>query len=672
MIARALSLLVFDMVVQPLSAASEPADTSSVRSAGELRNVTVTASRRKHSNAIQAVPTQYLDKKAIDDLGLESVAEAMRQFAGVSVKDYGGIGGMKTVSVRNLGAAHTAVSYDGMTVSNTQAGQIDIGRFSLDNVSLLSMSVGSGSDLMQTARHYASAGVMAIETERPHFGNRPYSMRIKVKGGSWGQFCPQLRYWQRLGQRTSLALDATMTRADGIYPFTLKNGRIVTREKRYNSDITSWQGELNLYHTFADSSRLDVKAYGFHSERGLPGVVVLYNPTTRERMWDENFFGQVAWSKFLSRQWQLKVRGKYTHSWNRYEDYNVKYTGGVMSDVNRQDEYYISSTIGYTSVTGLSLSLAEDLSVNTLRTNINGSPNPLRFTSLTVLAARYRYGRLTAEGNIVGTYTTEHISIRQGFIGTEPDDRRKLSPSLSASFRLLHNEPLYLRAMLKNTFRVPTFNDLYYLRIGNTSLRPERANEYGVGLTWNMRPQPWLRYLSLTVDGYFNNVRDKIVAFPSTYVWKMVNFGKVDICGVDATLAAELPLMHRVSLSLAGSFTRQDARNMTEGDASYNSQLPYTPKTTGSMSAILSTPWLTLGYSFAGQGRRYSMDQNIKEYEIKSYIEHSLSFSHLFEWKASRLKLQLSVHNLTDCQYEIIKYYPMPGRSWTASAVWTW
>ena len=45
------------------------------------------------------------------------------------MKDYGGLGGLKTISIRNLGAAHTAVSYDGIAVSNSQAGQIDIGRF---------------------------------------------------------------------------------------------------------------------------------------------------------------------------------------------------------------------------------------------------------------------------------------------------------------------------------------------------------------------------------------------------------------------------------------------------------------------------------------------------------------------------------------------------------------
>lgn len=36
----------------------------------------------------------------------------------------------------------------------------------------------------------------------------------------------------------------------------------------------------------------------------------------------------------------------------------------------------------------------------------------------------------------------------------------------------------------------------------------------------------FLNYLSVTVDGYYNDVTDKIVAFPTTYAWKMANYGK--------------------------------------------------------------------------------------------------------------------------------------------------
>ena len=117
-----------------------------------IDEVTVTA-RRLTNKVSSAVPVQVMTGQDISQLGIQNMADAVRRFAGANVRDYGGIGGLKTVSVRNMGAAHTAVSYDGVTVSNCQAGQIDIGRFSLDNVSLLSLSIGQGEDMLQSARH---------------------------------------------------------------------------------------------------------------------------------------------------------------------------------------------------------------------------------------------------------------------------------------------------------------------------------------------------------------------------------------------------------------------------------------------------------------------------------------------------------------------------------------
>ena len=87
----------------------------------------------------------------------------------MTVKDYGGIGGLKTVSIRSLGAQHTAVGYDGITLTDCQTGQIDIGRFSLDNVDRLSLNNGQSDNIFQPARFFASAGILNIQTLTPLF-----------------------------------------------------------------------------------------------------------------------------------------------------------------------------------------------------------------------------------------------------------------------------------------------------------------------------------------------------------------------------------------------------------------------------------------------------------------------------------------------------------------------
>ena len=644
------------------------ADANDTIRTGRIDEVVVTAERSRKTNIFETIPVQSLSGNDIRQLGLQNIADAVKRMAGTNVKDYGGIGGMKTVSVRNLGAQHTAVSYDGITVSNTQAGQIDIGRFSLDNVGMLSMAIGQGSDIMQTARHYASAALLAIETERPVLDKGDSRLRLALKGGSWGQQNPSVRWWCQAGENTMTTLDADYMRADGRYPFVLRNGKEKSNEKRNNSDIEQWHGEANVLHKFGDGGSLDTKAYFYHSQRGVPGSVVLYNDNSKERLWDENFFLQTAYKRHIARQWKLAIRAKYTHSWNKYEDTNAKYTNGKKTEVNRQDEYYTSATLGWKPTSWLEMALAEDVAVNKLRTTVNGSPNPLRTTSLTALVSKAKYGRMTIEGNIVMTYATESLTESEKYAIKKPEDRKKLSPSLSFSYRLLPDEALYVRAMTKSTFRLPTFNDLYYLQIGNTSLRPENAHEYGAGMTWNSRPIGPLRYVALTIDAYYNDVTDKIVAFPSTYIWKMVNFGKAEIKGIDATMGTEVDIAKGYSIVANGSLTWQEAKDKTEGNATYGSQLPYTPKVSGGLSVMLLTPWVNVGYSATGQGKRYSMAQNTREYQLDGYMEHSLSLSRDFLLGDNILRLQLTVNNITDKQYEIIKYYPMPGRSVTASA----
>ncbi len=633
-----------------------------------IDEVTVKA-RRTPQSVASAQPVQSLGHEQLEALGIQSVADAVKRFAGTTVRDYGGIGGLKTVSVRSLGVAHTAVNYDGVTVSNTQAGQIDVGRFSLDNVEELSLAIGQGSDLLQSARAYASAGVLNIRTQRPIFeeGSNE-TWRVSVRGGSFGYITPSVRYARKWTNRTVMMLEGDYMRADGVYPFTLKNGRTETTERRHNSDIYSWHVEGNLYHTFRDESRLTGKGYFYKSERGLPGGVIFYNPIARERLWDENFFTQMAYEKHFSPEWQIRALAKYNHAWNRYEDTNVKYQGGKQMDVHRQDEYYASATVRWMPIQELTLSCAQDGFVNTLRNNIDDSPNPVRLTSLTALNANLRMGGWNLSTHMMYTYATDEVKS-----GIRPADRKHLSPSLSLSYRPWSSEALYFRILYKNTFRMPTFNDLYYRRSGNTALRPEDATEYNVGVTWSAKPSiSWLSSLSMTMDAYYNQVTDKIVAFPSVYVWRMANYGKVEIRGVDATLVTTLFFNKGWAMDVMGNYTYQQALDVTNPSAkNYRHQLPYTPQHSGNASLILKTPWMQVGYTLMFVGKRYFMDQNIPSNEIDAYVEQGVSASRTFSFgKTHTLRLQADVLNLANRQYEVIKYYPMPGRSWRLGVVW--
>lgn len=70
-----------------------------------LDEVTVTAQSYK-----DVIPAQTLKGKELDGLRSHSVADALRYFSGVQLKDYGGVGGLKTVNIRSMGTNHMGVT----------------------------------------------------------------------------------------------------------------------------------------------------------------------------------------------------------------------------------------------------------------------------------------------------------------------------------------------------------------------------------------------------------------------------------------------------------------------------------------------------------------------------------------------------------------------------------
>ena len=71
---------------------------------------------------------RLLDRGDMLTMGVTDMADALHRLPGITLRDYGGAGGMKTVSVRGFGAKHTGVSYDGVMISECQSGEIDLSR----------------------------------------------------------------------------------------------------------------------------------------------------------------------------------------------------------------------------------------------------------------------------------------------------------------------------------------------------------------------------------------------------------------------------------------------------------------------------------------------------------------------------------------------------------------
>lgn len=621
-----------------------------------IPGITVQA-KRIPKDITAPAPLQTMEKTQMERIGALDVADAVRHFSGVSIKDYGGIGGLKTISVRSMGAQHTGVSYDGVSIGDCQSGQVDISRFSLANVSRLSMTIGQSDDIYQSARLFASAGVLQIETSQPSFDARDFQLNALVKAGSYGMINPSLLYSQKLGQKHSFSLYGDYLRADGNYPFTMKNGNILINSKRNNSDIQTIRAEATYYANFTSKQDLKIKAYLFDSDRGLPGSVIYDNPYAAERLYDKNYFGQFLYENRFDKRLKLKVLGKYNYNWTR--DYNNE-SSGITDNRYRQTETNLSAVLWGEPIKNFQLSFSQDFSYNYLSDNLVKCQFPRRYTLLSVLAAHYTYKNLSLTGSLLNTYITETVEL-----GEAAADRKRLSPAISLSWKPFNQIGLRIRASYKDIFRNPTFNDLYYLVIGNSKLRPETTKQGNFGLTWAETWYGIFEFFSFSADAYYNKVNDKIVAVPTMFIWKMSNIGKVETIGLDINAALEIRPIEQLKVYLNGNYSFMNAEDITDRtNKTWRQQIAYTPRHSGGCSATIETPWVNLTYNLNYASERYTKTQNTPDNRIKPYADHGLSVFRSFNWNGHKFRIQADALNLADVNYEVIRFYPMAGRNY--------
>lgn len=626
--------MLFNLICCLLPLCSSAADTLETHALPEA-SVEVSAVSLRHEVSA-STPQQALSVETATQLGITEVSQALKLMQGVMVRDYGGVGGMKTVSVRHMGATHTAVTLDGIPVSNCQEGQIDISRFPTSQLSQIRLGIGAPANLLAPASVEAASGVIALSSAD--------SLQSSIKA-SYSSF----NTCQGTLSLPHLWLDYRHT--DGDYPFTLTNGKTIEHLRRNNSQYSSISSQISLG---------GLQVYYHHSDQNLPGSVILYNNVSREKLATDNFLVQHRYNRRLlsldtpqqptttpHSTLDLQLLAKYNFAHDHYFDGTPQSAGGLVQHWfrYRQHEAYVSagllshSTLD-TRHSTLSVSLVTDLAANSLITDIEKVPKPLRITSNTVLRAKFQSRRLQLNGSLL------FAAVRDD----NASDFTRFCPSASASYKLCgvdesSRQRLYVRASARSAFRVPSFNDLYYQRIGNKTLRPETSQEYNLGLTASFL---WRHTnLKLTADAFRNKIENKIVAIPGTFSWRMYNYGSQTMQGVE------------VAADMSANFCGY-ALQVSAGYGFADCNLPYTPEHSANGNLIVRTPWGTsVGYTMQYYSERYSRTLHEWRYRMPAFADQSLTLSHQF---GKKLHAQFSCHNLFGTQYEIIQYYPMPGR----------
>ena len=215
-------------------------------------------------------------------------------------------------------------------------------------------------------------------------------------------------------------------------------------------------------------------------------------------------------------------------------------------------------------------------------------PEPYRWTHMVAIASAVSFKKFSAQASLL--YNNTRDKGESSAAGTTPvgADMKisRFTPALFMNWYPFRTRDFSVRGFVKNNFRMPTFNDLYYAEVGNSNLRPEKATQYDLGATYTAKICK-TGIVTLKADGYYNVVRDKIIAYPKgqQFRWTMLNLGKVHITGVDFEAHGQMQIS-KVKAGLRLQYTYQRAVDVTdENDSYYKHQIPYIPKHSGSAIA---------------------------------------------------------------------------------------
>jgi len=654
-----------------------------------IQEVIVTGMRPVY-NLSSPAPVQVMHSRALGRLNCLSVADAVRYFAGVQMKDYGGIGGLKTVDIRSMGTNHMGIFYDGIQLGNAQNGQIDLGRFSLDNLEAISLYNGQKSEIFQSAKDYGSAGSIYLTTIQPKFADGENTkIRVVYKTAfyeaidfplSYGLTNPSVLWQQKLNEKTSGTFNAEWLYTNGRYRFEDKmynnDGSVAydTTAIRQNSDVNAIRIEAGINGTINDGD-WNVKTYFYDSERGLPGPTVRNVYWRNQRLWDRNFFFQGSFRKKMGRRYDFKTNAKYAYDYTHYLDRDD--ASIWTNNTYRQQELYLSVINKYEILPFWNISLPVDLQYNKLDADLELFAYPQRYTVLVAFASALSLEWFKMQTSLLTTAVHETVEKN-----IPAPDRNAWSPTVFASFKPFRKEDFHIRIFYKKVFRMPTFNDLYYTLIGNSFLKPEFATQYNAGITYGKGfDHPVFTNIALQADTYYNRITDKIIATPTSkfFRWEMQNLGLVEIFGADIAVHTMFRF-NNLYMKNSLNYTWQQVEDRTDpAQSNYGHQIPYTPRHSGSIIVNAEYKSWGLNYSFIYTGERYNNQENIRQNHVQPWYTGDMSVFR--EWKphsqkphprllstgegrTAKFKISAEVNNLLNQYYAVIDNYPMPGRNY--------
>lgn len=596
-----------------------------------------------------------LDKAKIRDLNAQDAGELMRYVPGLVIKSYGGLGGMKTVSSRGLSSQDNSIVVDGFERNGMQTGQVNLAQIETDQLIAVRRMDPEFHSVYVPVSAMVKGDILELISLLRALPSDTFQLKASARYGSFDTYEGNASILMA-GKRSGFSLFGKYRRSEGDYDYTFRNGTIVESGTRANNDYR----DLCLNGAFAHRFRknaLNVRYRFMSYDQGLPGSVILYNAFADERLKgnDHRLEADIA-SGY--RSWgEYRFYGAFGYNELTYSDPSFYANDEGLNTVYRNYEAVLGASYLIKKIQSIRLLIGLESKYSYLDSDRYFAATPSRNSTILFLSG----GRKIGDINIsISTPVQFYSDIN----GSEQYTRWAFTPALSM-YRHESSRGISWKADLKRSFRMPTFNELYYGGIGNIELNPEKADQLNIAISYrNKANRTWSFQSKYMLHSAL--IRDKINAIPTKnlFVWSMQNVGRVLSYGIDTDLKLTRKIVQNTGeVSFGVVYNWLVCLDITNPESpSYLDQIAYMPE--HSISADLGILLRDVRISVMNTilSHRYALNENIDANLVEGFWITDLSLTKRFKIGGNQgLSMQAKVNNVFNQSYAYVRNFVMPS-----------
>ncbi len=573
-----------------------------------------------------------------------TLSDLLKKQTSIYIKEYGR--GMSSyISLRGTSSSHTAIDWNGQSLSIPTMGQTDLSHIPLYFFDNMSVHIGGNSALYGSG---SLSGNIQLQTTPSY--TEGISGDITLKAGSFttlfggGTFRYGKNGWE---SRTSLYCSY----AKNNYKFhnNTKAGHPV--ERLNNSEYKNWGALQELFHRFKDNSQLQLSVMYLNFYREIqPSVSNNSVERSFHSILDRNTKVSAKYNG-NSGKWHYNSRISYSHDYELYEE-DIVAANRIMG--NADIEY---RTGGFSVKSGGSAEF--------IKPDVHAYASGTQEWRGEIFALMLwnPLDPLTIGGGIRGTFVSGITIPVQPALDLK---YRIIDPNKAKNSTGYATHDLALRGSVSKSVKVPSLNDRYW---GGTTtiLNPES------GLTGELGTDYSLLYKSWSIKGfitlYQSDVKDWIRWLPAGEIWRPQNVPKVESKGIEAGLGFVKNWMEwKLSANANYTFTNVTIKeSLLKNDPAVGHQMAYQPKHSFTLCSEVSYKKITGEVSYNYTGKRSTTDI----YDIMDgYSLLDLSVKYSFTLFEKSFDITGEINNILDTNYQNVMFYAMPGINFAMALQW--